>query len=101
MKVYETYKGDEITMDMLEFFAEEYKEEEWNKYSDCFDELNMHIEGVPQDIVDAVLTILGSDVGYNWLYTPLHNFDGKSALDLLKTPKGERALKAFIMRLPN
>lgn len=88
-------------MDMLEFFAGEYKEEEWNKYANCFDELNIHIEGVPQDIVDVVLTILGSDVGYNWLYTPLHKFDGKSALDLLKTPKGERALKAFIMRIPN
>lgn len=88
-------------MDMLEFFAGEYKEEEWNKYAKCFDKLNIYIEGIPQDIVDVVLTILGSDVGYNWLYAPLHKFDGKNALDLLKTPKGERALKAYIMRLPN
>lgn len=88
-------------MDMLEFFANEYKDEEWNKYIKCFDKLNISMEEVPQDIVDVVLTILGSDVGYNWLHTPLRKFDGKKALDLLKTPKGEKALKAYIMRLPN
>lgn len=88
-------------MDMFEFFASEYKEEEWNKYAKCFDKLNVYIEGVQQDIVDAVLAILGSDEGYNLLHTPLHKFLGKSALDLVKTIKGERALKAYIMRLPN
>ncbi len=86
---------------MLDFFADEYKEEEWNEYANCFNEVNMHIEGVPQDIVNAVMTILGNDSGYNWLHTPLYKFDGRSALDLLETSKGERALKAFIMRLPN
>ncbi|MBD5134544.1 MAG: DUF2384 domain-containing protein [Lachnospiraceae bacterium] len=88
-------------MDMLEFFAREYKEDEWNKYVKCFDKLNIYIEKVPQDIVDVVLTILGNDEGYNWLHAPLHKFDGRNALDLLKTQKGERALKAYIMRLPN
>lgn len=88
-------------MDMLEFFENEYKEEKWNKFVSCFDELDIHIEGVPQNVVNAVLTILGNDAGYNWLHTPLHKFNGRSALDLIKTPKGEKALKAFIMRLPN
>lgn len=86
-------------MDMLDFFADEYKEDDWNDYANCFDELNIHIEGVPQDIVNAVLTVLGAE-GYDWLHRSLNQFNGKSALDLLKTPKGEKALKAFIMRLP-
>lgn len=89
-------------MDMIEFFSNEYKEEDWNIYVGCFDELNIHIEEIPQDIVNAVLTVLGEETGYNWLCnTQLNKFDGKTALELLKTPKGEKALKAFIMRLPN
>ena len=56
---------------------------------------------MPQEIVNAIFTILGDAIGYDWLHKPLHNFDGKSAVELLKTEKGEKALKAFIMRLPN
>lgn len=85
---------------MLEFFADEYNEENWIRYANCFNELNIHIEGIPQDIVNAVLTVLGNKTGYDWLHTPLRQFNGKNAFDLLKTEKGERALKAFIMRLP-
>lgn len=49
----------------------------------------------------AIFTILGDATGYDWLHKPLHKFGGKSAVELLKTEKGEKALKAFIMRLPN
>lgn len=87
-------------MDMIEFFANEYKEEKWNKYAACFKELNISVEGVPQDVINAVLTVLGEESGYDWLYIPLHQFNGRCAIDLLKIPNGEKALKAFIMRLP-
>lgn len=87
-------------MDMIEFFADVYKEENWTAYAKYFDNVNIYIDGIPQDIVNAVVGLLGDDTGYNWLHTPLHQFNGKNALDLLKTKKGERALKAFIMRLP-
>lgn len=86
--------------DMLEMFFCEYEEEEWNRYSSCFEDVKTQIEGVPQEIVNAVFAVLG-DSGYNWLHTPLHKFGGKSAVELVKTEKGEKALKAFIMRLPN
>lgn len=88
-------------MDYVELLANEYSEESWNIYSNCFVESDIQVEGVPQDIVNAVVTILGDEVGCKWLHTPLHKFNGQNALDLLKTSKGERALKAFIMRLPN
>lgn len=88
-------------MDMLEMFFNEYEEEAWNRYTSCFEDVDTQIEGVPQEIVNAVFTILGDVSGYDWLHTSLHNFNGKSAVELLKTEKGEKALKAFIMRLPN
>lgn len=88
-------------MDYVELLANEYSEESWNAYSNCFVESDILVEGVPQDIVNAVVTILGDEVGCKWLHTPLHKLKGQNALVLLKTSKGERALKAFIMRLPN
>ena len=94
-------KGGETTMDMLEMFFYEYEEEAWNRYASCFEDVNTQIDGVPQEIVNAIFTILGDATGYDWLHKPLHKFGGKSAVELLKTEKGEKALKAFIMRLPN
>lgn len=88
-------------MDMIDMFFNEYEEETWNRYASCFEDVNAQIDGVPQEIVNAVFTILGDVTGYDWLYTPLHKFNGKSAIELVKTEKGEKALKAFIMRLPN
>lgn len=86
---------------MIDFLANEYNEDGWNVFANCFEDLNIRIEGIPQDIVNSVLTILGSEDGYNWLHKPLHKFNGKSAIELLKTSEGNKALKAFIMRLPN
>ena len=51
--------------------------------------------------MNVIFTILGEVTGYDWLHKPLQKCGGKSAVELLKTEKGEKALKAFIMRLPN
>ena len=88
-------------MDMLEMFFDEYKEEAWNRYASCFENVDTQVDGVPQEIVNAIFTIFGDTTGYDWLHTPLRKFNGKSAVELLKTEKGEKALKAFIMRMPN
>lgn len=86
---------------MVEFFSNEYDEEQWVNYSRCFVKSNIHVEGIPQDIVNAIVAILSDETGYKWLLTPFQKFNGKNALELLESSKGERALKAFIMRLPN
>ena len=58
------------------------------------------VKGVPQDIVDAVVHVLGRN-GVEWLQRPLTNqFDGKTAKEVLQMRNGEKALKALIMRLP-
>ena len=58
------------------------------------------VKGVPQDIVDAVVHVLGRN-GVEWLQRPLTNqFDGKNAKEVLQMRDGEKALKALIMRLP-
>lgn len=54
-------------MDMLEMFFYEYEEEAWNRYASCFEDVNTQIDGVPQEIVNAIFTILGDATGYDWL----------------------------------
>ena len=59
------------------------------------------VKGVPQDIVDAVVHVLGCG-GVEWLQRPLTSqFDGKTAKEVLQMRDGEKALKALIMRLPS
>ena len=59
----------------------------------------MKVKGIPQDIVDAVIHVLGRG-GEEWLQRPLTNqFDGKTAKEVLEMRDGEKALKAVIMRM--
>lgn len=89
------------SMDELVFFANEYIEEDWKAYAKCFNNVNITIDGIPQDIVNAVLTVLGSATGLNWLKSPLSAFNGQTVSELVLTENGEKAIKAYIMRLPN
>ncbi len=87
-------------MNMIDFFFEEYNDIAWTDFANCFNNADISIKGVPQDIINVIYSLIG-DNRVAWLSTPLHQFDGKTALDLLSSEKGEKALKAFIMRMPN
>ncbi len=78
---------------MIEFFADVYKEENWTAYANCFENVNIHIDGIPQDIVNAVVGLLGDDTGYNWLHTPLHQF--KKCIRFVKNKKRRASIKSF------
>ncbi len=90
----------ELIVDMIDFFFDEYNDDDWTDFANSFSSVDVIIEGVPQDVINAVYSIIGEN-GDEWLKSPLRKFDGKTALDLLLSEKGEKALKAFIMRMPN
>lgn len=52
-------------MDRLEIFFNEYDEETWNRYVSCFEDVNTQIDGVPQEIVNAIFAVLGDVAGYD------------------------------------
>ncbi|MDE6540241.1 MAG: MbcA/ParS/Xre antitoxin family protein [Ruminococcus sp.] len=81
---------------MVDFFANEYNEENWKEYSKCFPETYITVDGVSQDVVKPVIHL----VGVKWLNTPLTALDGKTAIELEQTETGRKALRAFVMRLP-
>lgn len=88
-------------MDKIDFFADEYSKNAWQRFARCFKQVDIVIEGIPQDIVNAVCGILGINTAVNWLKTPLNSLEGKTAVELVQYEKGCQALKALIMRLPN
>lgn len=88
-------------MDNFDFFVKEYKNNNWNAYMKNVKPSGVKVKGIPQDIVDAVVHVLGRN-GVEWLQRPLTNqFDGKTAKEVLQMRNGEKALKALIMRLPS
>lgn len=88
-------------MDNFAFFVKEYKNNNWNAFMKNVKPSGVKVKGVPQDIVDAVVHVLGRN-GVEWLQKPLTNqFDGKTAKEVLQMRNGEKALKALIMRLPS
>ena len=88
-------------MDNFDFFVKEYKNNNWNAFMKNVKPSGVKVKGVPQDIVDAVVHVLGRN-GVEWLQRPLTNqFDGKTAKEVLQMRNGEKALKALIMRLPS
>ena len=87
-------------MDSLDFYVKAYRNDNWNAFMKNVKPSGVKVKGVPQDIVDAVVHVLGRG-GVEWLNRPLTNlFGGKTAKEVLKLQNGEKALKAVIMRLP-
>ncbi|MCM1315296.1 MAG: hypothetical protein NC205_07860 [Prevotella sp.] len=86
----------EIYDNKIDFFAHEYNEKNWKEYSECFPETDITVNGVSQDVVNAIVVLTSVE----WLHIPLKSVDGKTAVELEQTEKGRKALRAFIMRLP-
>lgn len=84
----------------IDFFAHVYNEKNWKEYSECFPETDITVNGVSQDVVNAIVVLLGRKTGVEWLNISLTAVDGKTAFELEKTETGRKALRAFIMRLP-
>ena len=46
-------------MELYDILLDEYNEKHWEKYASCFKDEGIRVEGIPQDIVNAVTTVLG------------------------------------------
>ena len=93
-------KSDGVT-NLIDILVNEYDEKSWIEFVDCFGNYDVKVDGVPQNIINVIVGLLGEDAGIEWLQKPLNQFNEKPVLDLLNDENGEKALKAFIMRMPN
>lgn len=82
---------------MIEFFAKTYNNKDWKAYSECFPKYDIKVDGVSLDVVNPIMHLVG-DV--EWFNRPIKSLENKTAVELEKTEKGRKTLRAFIMRLP-
>lgn len=84
-------------MDLKLYFLSIYNEKDWCNFASCFEEANIKFDGIPQDIINVLYGIIGSETDI-WLNRCI--FDNNTPIELSKTDEGIKALKAFIMRMP-
>ncbi|MDQ0110647.1 hypothetical protein [Paenibacillus harenae] len=89
---------------IIEKLSNSSKEEIWNNFYKCFP-LVKDNEGVaiklPDDILTALSGILDKSQIKEWLNLEVALLENYKPVDLLKTEEGTKALKMFILSMPN
>jgi len=88
----------------IDFYSNEFDEKNWRCFAQYFNEVeipNDIIGKMPNDVVYALVGLLGFEGMKKWITTELKQLDCNTALTLATTDKGIKALKALIMRMPN
>lgn len=86
-------------MDTIDIYIKEFNKSKWNGFVAGCITSKVRVKGVPQEIVDAVSRALGENKAAEWLRSPVPALNGKSPVEVLKMPDGEKALKTLVMRL--
>ena len=90
-----------MTIDSL---ANAYNEKLWNNFTKCFSGINKKNDimyEIPDDILSVLVGILGESAIEQWLNSELKLLENSKAIDLLKSEKGIKALKMFLLSIPN
>lgn len=95
----ETKQNCQNENELIDILVREYNDETWNKFAKSVEPAEFKIEGIPQDIVNVLVFKIDSEAK-EWLQTPFSMFNNQTAVELLKTEKGTKALKQFILRIP-
>ena len=87
-----------------EFFESDYDEVGWKQYSNNFNSIDIPDELkkiLPEDVIKPLIFILGRECTYKWIHMKINSIDNRTPIELSNTINGLKALKAFIMRMPN
>lgn len=88
----------------VNFFANEYNEKDWKDYCQGFKsiEIPISLSGIlPEDVIRPLIYLLGYEYTNRWVNMRFEDLDNRTPIDLAKTMDGIKALKAYIMRIPN
>ena len=88
----------------ISFFAGIYKDDSWKRYSNNFlgvDIPNDLEDILPKDVLQPLLYLLGEEYVYKWIKFKFSCIDNMTPIELANSEEGLKALKAFIMRMPN
>jgi len=81
-----------------------YNETMWNKFAKCFHDFETDDEilnKVPSDIVNVLVHILGYEQSKKWVAEKIPDLDYNTVIDLVKSEKGIKAVKMYVLSMPN
>lgn len=84
--------------------AKTYNDEMWNRFANCFKTIEVHddiLRKVPQDIVNAIVGLLGYEQAKKWVLEGIPDLDNYSVIDLIANGKGVKAVKMFVLSMPS
>ena len=84
--------------------AEAYNELLWNNFEKCFQPVEINdeiLKIIPKDILNVLVTLLGIDETKVWVCRNLKALDNNTVQELVKSEIGVKALKMFILSMPN
>ena len=99
--------GGEVKMEMYETInklAIAYNDVMWNKFANCFHKVEIQdniLVQIPADIVNVLVHILGYEETKNWVLKKISYLDNQSVIELVKNEKGIKAVKMFVLSMPN
>jgi hypothetical protein len=84
--------------------ANAYNEVYWNRFAESFPKIKNETYtqvNIPNDIFSALVGILGESLIGEWLNKELKLLDNNKPIELLNSDNGRKALKMFILSMPN
>jgi len=81
-----------------------YKDEYWNNFSKCFPltvPQNKALSSIPEDVLSSLIGIVGEEQTESWFNCEIEDLDNIKPIDLIESEEGLKALKMFILSMPN
>lgn len=92
-----------LTKTIIEL-ANAYNETMWHNYASCFKEVTVDRDGldvVPRDILNVLIALLGVDQTSVWINKKISDLDNNSVIELVNNDIGRKAVKMFVLSMPN
>ena len=84
--------------------ADAYNVEMWNNFANCFKAVEVQddiLKKVPQDIVNVIVGLLGYEQAKKWVLEGIPDLDNNSVINLVANETGIKAVKMFVLSMPN
>ena len=81
-----------------------YDEKNWLNFVNSFKEIPVQseiLDAIPRDIRRVLINLLGLKESEEWIIKKLKALDNNSVLDLISSEVGIKAVKMYIITMPN
>ncbi len=90
------------TLNTVDRLADSYNDKAWNNFLVFFNCVNVEgddFKEIPEDIARVIVGTIGKTQSKDWINKPLERLDNQKVIDLVKSEKGKRALKIFLLSM--